>query len=891
MNSEQWKEFQPLIARVLDISEDQRIPYLNRVFREDSVFQNNPELQDEIRQIVLLEGQRHRFKAFASENILAFQKDQNTDDKEIGPYKVIKKIGQGGMGVVYLAIRNDGEYRKQVAIKVIKEGSYGGNVLQRFFKERQITAGLNHENVAKLYDGGTTKEGVPYFVLEYIEGLPIDQYCDKSRLTVTERLKLFCAICEAVQHAHQNLIVHRDIKPSNILVTKNGKPKLLDFGIAKFLNSDLYAQGYDPTATTMKLMTPEYASPEQVLGEPVTVASDVYSLGVLLYELLTGHRPYHLKTQRIDEIIRVVCQEPPPFPSTIVIRTEEVPELDKQKKILITPQSVSKTRQVTPYKLQRLLSGDLDKIVLKSLRKEPSERYQSVEAFSEDIKRYLNKLPVLARKGDLSYRLIKSFQRNRVSFFSSFFIFSILVGGIVTTTWQARRAQRRFDEAHQVVSAFFQLDTKIAGITGTTEARNFIVSEGLKYLNSLSEEAGTDWSLKNELAIGYAKVGYIQWNRYYANLGDRNGSLRNYQKALEIRELHFSEYPADNYNKYHLLHIYLEGMGDLSVASKDPKNGMMYYKKALSLAESLVAAEAANKDWLDVLALCYERIGDTSGNPQYPNLGNHTIALEYHQKALATREVILALHPLDEIDCLHKIGISYEKIGDLHRASNDLSRAMEWYSKELVAFERSSKARPENYRYRQDLGSIYGKLGDTLRKMGNNLKALEMYSDSLKIREELFAGDPANVKNRDYLITLSEIMVQTFLAVPQITPNQMKEVEKLTALSLSIRKEQADHPAASVESLNGYAWALLTCNPKKMRNPEIALSYAKQAVQKSNEQDANTLDTLAWAYFYTNQRVQAIETEKKASALVENQSSQFKEFNQNIEKFKVSIDK
>src|ERR1044071_1467079 len=281
-------------------------------------------------------------------------------ESNIGPYRIIRRIGQGGMGAVYLAARDDDQFKKQVAIKLIRRGMDSDFVLRRFRNERQILASLDHPNIARLLDGGTTEDGRPYFVMEYIEGKPITEYADKHSLATVERLKLFVQVCSAIHYAHQNLVIHRDIKPSNILVTADGTPKLLDFGIAKLLNPELAAQTIEATAVAVRLMTPEYASPEQVKGEAITTSSDVYSLGVLLYELLTGHRPYRITNRTPLEVARVVCEEEPQRPSTAVGRIETYPLADGTGTIQLTPESTSRTREGNPERLRRRLAGDLD---------------------------------------------------------------------------------------------------------------------------------------------------------------------------------------------------------------------------------------------------------------------------------------------------------------------------------------------------------------------------------------------------------------------------------------------------------------------------------------------------------------------------------------------------
>lgn len=313
--------------------------------------------------------------------------------RRLGAYRIVREVAQGGMGTVYEALRADEEFRKRAAIKVVKRGMDTDFVLRRFRKERRILAALDHPNIASLFDGGTTDDGLPYFVMEYIEGRPLYHHCDANQLSIAERLQLFVSICDAVHYAHQKQVIHRDIKPSNVLVTADGMPKLLDFGIAKLLNPDMVGDiTHDSTATTMRLMTPEYASPEQVQGSPTSPTTDVYSLGVLLYELLTGHRPYRLLNRAPHEIARVICEEVPAPPSFICARHYDL-STDSEATTL---QQVHSKRRATTDSLRRMFRGDLDTIVMRTLRKEPKSRYQTAKQLRDDITRYLEGKPISA---------------------------------------------------------------------------------------------------------------------------------------------------------------------------------------------------------------------------------------------------------------------------------------------------------------------------------------------------------------------------------------------------------------------------------------------------------------------------------------------------------------
>lgn len=334
-------------------------------------------------------------------------------DRHVGNYRLTRVIGSGGMGTVYHALRADGAYEQEVAIKLIRPGMATEDLLRRFRHERQTLANLNHPHIAKLIDGGADDDGTPYLVIEYIDGEPIVSYCDRNRLSIEARLELMRTVCGAVDYAHRNLVVHRDLKPGNILVTKDGIPKLVDFGISKLLaDGDGAASVHTATGDAKRLMTPQYASPEQIRGEPITTVSDVYSLGVVLYELLTGHRPYEIRNGSPAENERLVCESQPHAPSTVVTRAGETTSRAGSTKSL-TPQTVSAARSTEPRLLRNRLKGDLDTIVMAAMRKDPARRYSSVERLSDDIARYQKGFPIRARRDSVRYRLNKFASRNK----------------------------------------------------------------------------------------------------------------------------------------------------------------------------------------------------------------------------------------------------------------------------------------------------------------------------------------------------------------------------------------------------------------------------------------------------------------------------------------------
>jgi eukaryotic-like serine/threonine-protein kinase len=365
-------------------------------------------------------------------------------DPRIGPYRVLDEVARGGMGVVYLAERDDGQFRRRVAVKVIRSDG-DPDLPARMVAERQILASLSHPAIASMLDGGVTDDGRPYLVMEYVAGLPIDVYCDRLRLSVRERLELVLEVARGVNHAHHNLIVHRDLKPSNILVTPDGRPKLLDFGIAKILNPGL-AVDAPVTRGERRVMTPEYASPEQLRGEALTTASDIYSLGVVLYRLLTGTSPYRVPDGDLAAILLAVMQEDPPRPSLrIATRAAGGPAAGSGTTVPAT--RIAADRSTTPDRLRRALSGDLDAIVMKALRKEATRRYASAELLAQDLEAYLAGTPVRARQGNRWYRARKLVQRHKVGAAATLLAALALGAGAVVAGWQAGIAARERDRA------------------------------------------------------------------------------------------------------------------------------------------------------------------------------------------------------------------------------------------------------------------------------------------------------------------------------------------------------------------------------------------------------------------------------------------------------------
>ena len=440
MERERWHEVERAFDGALDQPEEARAAWLLARWPDDAA------LRDEVAAMLEAHARPGGLLDVDVGASMRARADARVRGRRIGPYRLQRELGRGGMGVVYLAERDDGAYRQQVAIKLLRSSPEADEVHERFLAERQILASLAHPNVAQLLDGGVTDGQLPYLVMEYVDGLPITEHCDRHRLGLRARLALFQRVCEVVHHAHQNLVIHRDLKPSNVYVTVDGHVKLLDFGIAKLLSPDVVGAKPPETTSTTRLMTPDYASPEQVRGEALTTASDVYALGVVLYELLSGHRPYRVGNATPAELQAAVCDREPPLPSASVDRTETVVHADGTHRT-IAPATVAAARGGSPEWLRRELRGDLDDIVMMALRKERERRYGSADMLAADLQRYLDGLPVMAHRDSRWYRARKFLRRHRVEAAAGFLVAASLVGGVAVASMQARLARQERDRA------------------------------------------------------------------------------------------------------------------------------------------------------------------------------------------------------------------------------------------------------------------------------------------------------------------------------------------------------------------------------------------------------------------------------------------------------------
>jgi eukaryotic-like serine/threonine-protein kinase len=645
--------------------------------------------------------------------------------RRVGVYQILEEIGHGGMGQVFRAARVDGLYEKQVAIKFVRGGFDTASLLERFRNERQILASLDHANIARLLDGGTSDDGTPYLVMELIEGTPIDEYCRQHALGIPDTLKLFRQVCAAVQFAHQHLVIHRDIKPSNILVTDEGVPKLLDFGIAKILDP---MAGSEPTQ--LRPMTPEYASPEQVRGDAITTATDIYSLGVVLYQVLTDESPYELKTHSSHELAQAICEQEPRKPSSIVLAPE--PAVDPAK-----TQPAGKAREQSPAKLRRRLAGDLDNILLKALRKEPQLRYGSAEQFSDDIRRHLEGLPVTAARGSWSYRARKFARRHKAGVAAGLAVLLSLALGFTLTLREKRIAERRFNDTRKLAnSLIFEIDRSIGDLPGATAARKLLVSRALEYLDGLSKDAKGDASLERELATAYDRVGDVLGYPYAANLGDSPGALESYRKALAIRETLASSPRTDWKLQNELVGSYYR-IANVLENTTDLRGALDAWQKALPTAQK-IATGSPSALASDQLAGVYYFMGALLAR-----MGDRDRALASYEQGRSMRAAAIQTYG-PNITLRNHLAADYMGIASVIAKQGRLDEAIDMERKATETIEQFSKEHPDSAAFKEYLGEAYSQLSGMQDTKGDYPASLEAARRSHQIFAELFAADANN---------------------------------------------------------------------------------------------------------------------------------------------------
>ena len=779
MTPERWQLVKATLADTLEQDTANRADFLRAICAEDTALAREVES--------LLEQPADEFDTCAAR--VGLMSDQpvleENAGRRLGAYELVRELGRGGMGAVWLARRADEQFEKLVAIKLLKRGTDTDEVLRRFRAERQILAHLDHPNISRLLDAGMTDDGLPYFVMEYVDGRRLTDFAREEHLPLRERLQLFLKICAAVQFAHQNLVVHRDLKPGNILVTAEGEPKLLDFGVARLL-----APGDDAwqmTAAGQERFTPGYASPEQVRGEAITTVSDVYSLGALLYEMLTGAPPHRFssKTPTATQIAKAVCEEEPMRPSIAAAEPD----------------------------LRRSLRGDLDTILLRALAKVPVRRYRGAGQMGDDLRRYLENRPVRARPDSFVYRSGKFLRRNRTATAAAALMLLSLVGGVIATARQAHianreraRAERRFNDVRRIANSFmFEFHNAIADLPGALAARQLLTRRAVEYLDSLAQEAGDDLSLRSELALAYDKIGSLTFDLAQAK--------RAHEKALAINEALVRAAPKNAAYRIQLSESY-ETLSDVMKIAGHSRAAIDHARKSLAVMQSLPHADPAEVAERHVsLAIALANAGDFRGASQ----SAHT-AREIQEKLLAQnpakKETQRELEPLLAL------------LADTSADAGDSAQALAFAKEALHTAEGLLANETANSRYRRDVWATHFRLGRLLLAAGDAAGALEHFRHALEFMEKLAAADPKDTGHRRWLALNYSAMGAAEAALGQTT-EALAEQEKALAMSDKLMRADPERVEAAedVAQINRALGSLSL----KQGGPERAADYFERA--------------------------------------------------------------
>jgi len=737
MTSGRWQRAKELLDRVLDLPVQDRDRFLDAECSED------PSLADEVRQL-LAATERSEDHLETPVFTDAGSARSEADDLEglsgsvVGSYRLTDLLGAGGMGVVYRAERI-GEVGGEVAVKLIKFGMDSAQVAARFQQERRILARLTHPNIAHFIDGGVTPSGRPYFVMELVSGEPITDFCAQHSLSVEARVRVFLQVLDAIAFAHRHLIVHRDVKPSNILVGEEGRVKLLDFGVAKLLSND---ESTDATLTRVggRILTPSYSSPEQIRGEPVTTAADIYSLGVILYESLTGQKPFELDTAHLAEVQRVVSFDEPTRPSEAV--------------------TGDRTVGVPSRLLSRKISGDLDAIVLKALRKAPDRRYASAQEMKEDLQRFLDREPVLARRGTLWYRTGKFLSRHRTASVAGAVLgIATLVGGVTVAgqrsevARQRAMAEQRVADVRQMINSLvFEVHDEVAALPGSTGARKLILDRAYEGLEALEAELPDEPHLLMQLAETYRRLGDVLGRPMGPNLGDLGGARRAFEQGIELAERAIAAAPGDVAltRNLGLLH---ERYASVLAFTGEVEEGFEQSEKALAIYE-VIADSFPEDPWHQLTAaIGLINRSDYAGHPFFPNVG------QPEQAETGYREVQRALEqpPLadDQSPRVRRYrGLVQERLARMLREKGDLEGALAGFRASLAVRERMYAESPTQDDVHRDVGVANQNVCNVLSMMGNHDEAEVACQKAFDVYNERAQADSLNSQN---LLDLAEM--------------------------------------------------------------------------------------------------------------------------------------
>ncbi|HZL25417.1 MAG TPA: protein kinase [Acidobacteriaceae bacterium] len=795
----------------------------------------------------------------------------------IGPYVIDGLIGRGGMGAVYRAHRADGQFEQQVAIKIVDMPLASNFFRERFRAERQMLAGLTHQYIARLLDGGLSEGDELYLVMEFIHGDSIVKFCNKHSVSVDERLRLFMKVCEAVQYAHANLIVHRDLKPENILVAEDGTPRLLDFGTAKMMRPLAEDGNGDATRSDLRTFTPRYASPEQVLEQPIGIASDIYSLGVLLYVLLTDQEPYSLENFSTEELVRVVCG--------------------------VQPRRPSSTR--SPF---GKIDADLDSIVLKALRKDPKERYSTVENLAEDVQAYLDHRPVAARKGNLRYLAGKFARRNTLALAGAVFLLVTILAGTAGVVWQShianeqrRRAEARSADLRELSDSLLsELDQALQDIPGSTGAQKLLVTRVLEHLDRMAKDAEGDRQTALDLVNAYTQLGNVQGNIYYQNTGDTAGAITSFNKAIAIAGPLAQTYPQDKEVLRSQAAAY-EAKGESLSQSGDARASVAALQTAVHTYDRAIQLPGVTADLIFEAAIAYETLGNEEGEDT--GLADPVASMAAYRRTLDMDERALRLDP-GYMAVRRGIPVMHVHLGNVF-LETEPDKALSEFRLSLQMQE----VLPGDQRKKLSQVRLHAttlrKIGQAFSEMGMYKEALAAFSRARPVVQHLSDADPKDVTalvdlwrmqdaeavvneqggdvdlssagrdmRRKYWLAAMNALdqeVDTMRRIIQLSPSHKEWDEAMAGalIRLGVLKHQLGQPRdsaaaaqrslklllqaarsrqAAASDIDAAVGAELTAEPAIARDPVVALRLAEKGVEMTHHRDARYLLLLAKAY-------------------------------------------
>lgn len=749
MDKALWEKLKPILEIALTLDPSEREPYLKTACSDHpkqyeealNLLANDNDLTLELSQVIGITGPESIYQ----------------EGQILGHYKLIREIGRGGMGTVFLAERVDGEYDQKVAIKILKDGRASDLLIQKLRNERQILANLKHPNIINILDGGTTDQGIPFIVMEYVEGTMITDYIEEQNLGLNQKLQLFQKLCDVISFAHQKLIIHRDIKPSNILINQAGEIKLLDFGIAKILNP----QGQSFQETQLLFITPDYASPEHIKGQPLTISSEVYSLGILFYQILTGINPFKSEHNSLSSMIEMICEYNPPPPS--------------------------KQGANTNIKLK----GDLDNICLKALRKDPVERYHAVDHFSQDIDRYLQQLPVTATKDQWSYRAKKFMARNRIYILSGLIIFFITLAGLLSSLYQAGEARAMFNDLRGLTgSMLFEFYDGVANLEGTTAVKELVVTKTISYLKKMEIRNSGNYDLMNDVSDGYQRLGNIQGNSYYANMGLSDDALKSYNQAVRISENLVDKNSTNQKYRFNLSQAYL-GLGDILYTLNRLDTTLLLYQKSSQLLLQLTEKNPDTlKYWL-ALSESFNRIGDVSGMYGYSNLGNTAMSIASYHKSVDILEKLIELAPENNL-FRNSLAVSLSMLANLYTVTGKYPEAIEAGYKSIAAFEALLKEDPNNYVKMTSLQQMKNAMREPLTEA---MRLDEAFTLLIEVESRLIESqrmDPQN-KNIHENLAVNYNAKGRVLELRGDFENALKDYQKAYAMNQALAKDSENN--------------------------------------------------------------------------------------------------